>query len=307
VLAMLRRSNELATWAMYCVLQGRWVEGAPVDKSRMFGKFLRIAYYLLKENNFFAAAAIFSSLSTVAVQRIMRGAISGSMMTPTSPSSSSLVQSRRGGMGGGGSGAAPEVSLMLGDLNAMFSPDSNFQAYRRAVHTCKMACVPSLLVLMRDVTVLEEGMPDKLNGLINYHKRSCNAKLINDFMSHREPVYPLQQVDQITALLKGSCPHHISSLFSFLCPVLLLVSSALSFDCVLRFNGELTHFGSKTLSCPMKRQSSSSLFLLSVNDPPSHAHTANLRVHCQHCSMTSFINTPAQQTHIHTHKLSLSS
>lgn len=204
VLAMVKRSSELSTWAMYCVLQGRWIEGAAPDRLRMFGKFLRIAFHLLKYCDFFAASALFGSLSTSAVQRVVRAA--GAGVLGGNPSVTNPSGSRRGIPSGpisaGGTGLGPELNAMIVELTNAFSPDQNFGAYRRTYHLTKSACVPSLLILLRDITLVEEGMPDKLNGLINFHKRHVNAKLVSEFMSHRETVYPLQQVDQITALLK---------------------------------------------------------------------------------------------------------
>ena len=56
-------------------------------------------------------------------------------------------------------------------LKALLSSTQNYKAMRTALHTSQPPCVPYLGMYLTDMTFVEQGNPDTINGLINFWKR----------------------------------------------------------------------------------------------------------------------------------------
>ena len=62
----------------------------------------------------------------------------------------------------------------------------NFSVYRRHVRHTELPAVPYLGVVLRDVTLLNEGSPDLLRGEVNIEKIRMIASLCNEAARFRD-------------------------------------------------------------------------------------------------------------------------
>ena len=60
----------------------------------------------------------------------------------------------------------------------MFSVDKNSRTFRTILSTALTPCIPHLGIFLQDLTFLEDGNPDQLNGMINFQKRIKLAERI---------------------------------------------------------------------------------------------------------------------------------
>mmetsp|Transcript_970 Transcript_970/g.2527 ORF Transcript_970/g.2527 Transcript_970/m.2527 type:complete len:716 (-) Transcript_970:255-2402(-) len=77
----------------------------------------------------------------------------------------------------------------------VMSHHKSFSKYRTHLHTIAPPCVPYVGIYLTDLTFLEDGNPDNVDGLINFLKRTRVAKVIIEIEQYQEP-YPKLELDQ---------------------------------------------------------------------------------------------------------------
>lgn len=66
-------------------------------------------------------------------------------------------------------------------LRLLMSPERSFKLYRAALASCQPPVMPYLVIYLRDLTLIEEGSPDFIEGsLINFAKRSKVGDIIEE-------------------------------------------------------------------------------------------------------------------------------
>lgn len=83
------------------------------------------------------------------------------------------------------------------DLQALVSRDGNFKRLRELVSVINPPCIPYIGLYLSDLTFIDDGNPDLLNGKINFIKRRKLAKRIRDIQTYQQTPYYIERIPEI--------------------------------------------------------------------------------------------------------------
>jgi hypothetical protein len=170
VLRAISRFNEVSKWVTCSILRVERVK----ERARIMAKFIRIAEYAFKQfNNYDVTMSILAGLNQSAVHRLKH---TKEEMPKT-------------------------VLQTYNDLQSALSSNASYKEYRALLARTVPPCIPYLGVFLTDLTFIEEGNPDYINGLINFSKRRLVYNVISRVTQLQLAPYNLQPVYQIACLL----------------------------------------------------------------------------------------------------------
>jgi len=82
------------------------------------------------------------------------------------------------------------------------SGDKSYKMYRQHIKIVSPPCIPFLGVYLKDLTFIEDGNLNLVNGLINFSKRKQLSDVIQSLLQFQGHVYNLQKVPQIVTFLQ---------------------------------------------------------------------------------------------------------
>lgn len=147
------------------------------DKRRaaLIKYFIGVAEALRSLQNFNSLMAVIASLNGSAIRRLKK--------------SWALVPSKR----------AQVFEELQGDV----SQEGNYKNLRQLLATVNPPLIPYLGMYLTDLTFIEDGNKDSLDGLINFDKRRKIANVVRDIHDYQnQAVYQLRQFAEIDALLR---------------------------------------------------------------------------------------------------------
>jgi len=103
----------------------------------------------------------------------------------------------------------------LKELELTMSVDGSSKRYREALHNCNPPIIPYLGTYLSDLTFMDEGNPDFINGLINMGKRMLSYKTIAEIQRYQQVGYSLKKVDMISKHVQD-IPHREEKTFGSL-------------------------------------------------------------------------------------------
>lgn len=169
VLALVNRSTCLARWVASVITWQSTLRG----RVRAYTKMIQIAEQMKKLNNFNSLMAILAGLNTSAVYR--------------------LKHTRE---------SVPKASLdTLQQLSELMDPGQAYSTYRAVLHDINPPCIPFLGTYLTDITFIEDGNPDYINGLINYRKRELVYTVIREIQQYQQMAYTFEYIDNIASFL----------------------------------------------------------------------------------------------------------
>ncbi|EFA83616.1 RasGEF domain-containing protein [Heterostelium album PN500] len=171
ITGIIRRSNIIPLWvATEIVQEERLTKRANIIKSLL----ILLMYHCRNLNNFNGVMEILSGLNITPVFRLKK-------TWETIPR---------------------KYLATFRHLNSLMAPKHNFKVYRDVLHTKNPPCLPFLGVYLTDLTFLEEGSPDTLEGgLINMVKRTQLAAVIQEIQQFQQLPYSLSTVPIIRDFL----------------------------------------------------------------------------------------------------------
>lgn len=99
----------------------------------------------------------------------------------------------------------------LKDFESLLSAESSYKAYRQQLHSVDPPCIPYLGVQLLDLTYIEDGNPDTVDGgLVNFAKLRLVHGLIQEVQQYQSLPYNLLAVDEIVELLDEALALHDS-------------------------------------------------------------------------------------------------
>eukprot|EP01090_Pellita_catalonica_P015814 TRINITY_DN4362_c0_g1_i1.p1 TRINITY_DN4362_c0_g1~~TRINITY_DN4362_c0_g1_i1.p1 ORF type:complete len:588 (-),score=80.76 TRINITY_DN4362_c0_g1_i1:368-2131(-) len=152
VLKMISRFNDISGWVASTIMN----EAKIRNRSRVMTKFIRIAGCLRKLNNFNSLMAIIAGLNTSAVYRLKW----------------TKAEMPKG------------VQQILLECETLMKSEGSFSNYRSVLQNADPPCMPYLGVYLTDLTFIDDGNPDYIDGLINFTKRRhfYSVRQIQDFL-----------------------------------------------------------------------------------------------------------------------------
>ena len=165
LIAITKRFNDIAFWITHSILEVKTVKA----RAKRFSKLIDIAGHLYKLNNFSTLMAFIAGFSKAAVNRLR--------FTAKEMSMKSLKK--------------------FSQLEAIMSAESSYKTYRAKLRSINPPCIPYIGVYLLDLTYMEDGNPDNVDGLINFAKRKLIHRLIQDVQIYQDTVYTFSTDESI--------------------------------------------------------------------------------------------------------------
>lgn len=145
VLKMIKRFNEVSGWVADEILKVEKLR----DRTQILGKFLEIAEKCRSLNNFNGIMEILSALESSSVFRLKQT----------------------------WAGLSTKQKEVFDELKELMARTNNYQGLRKHLRTCNPPLIPYLGLYLTDLTFIEEGNQDRLEGgLINWVKKKKTCK-----------------------------------------------------------------------------------------------------------------------------------
>eukprot|EP01112_Ceratiomyxa_fruticulosa_P003017 TRINITY_DN13423_c0_g1_i2.p1 TRINITY_DN13423_c0_g1~~TRINITY_DN13423_c0_g1_i2.p1 ORF type:complete len:698 (+),score=159.41 TRINITY_DN13423_c0_g1_i2:79-2172(+) len=174
IVTMIRRFNLVSTWVATEIVKAEILK----DRATILTKFIAIAEKCREIGNFNAIMEILAGLQNSAIYRLKK--------------TWEKVNSKQ------------QIQDTYNALMALMSNKGNFKDYRAALHSCHPPCIPYLGVYLTDLTFIEDGMKNTLNGrddLINFDKRRKVSVVIREIQQYQQTPYHFNVEDTISTYL----------------------------------------------------------------------------------------------------------
>eukprot|EP00011_Vannellida_sp_DIVA3-517-6-12_P007174 CAMPEP_0114636722 /NCGR_PEP_ID=MMETSP0168-20121206/17130_1 /TAXON_ID=95228 ORGANISM="Vannella sp., Strain DIVA3 517/6/12" /NCGR_SAMPLE_ID=MMETSP0168 /ASSEMBLY_ACC=CAM_ASM_000044 /LENGTH=725 /DNA_ID=CAMNT_0001848439 /DNA_START=101 /DNA_END=2274 /DNA_ORIENTATION=- len=169
VLAMINRFNKFSN-AFSTMLVS---EPKLKQRKKIIEKLVRIAEHLMSMNSFNMVMAIMSGFGSSSAYRLKH----------------SFQAVNR------------HTQEVLAHLNEVLSSNSAYKAYRELLRSIDPPCIPFLGVYLSDLTFVDEGNKEKIDGLWNFRKRVLEYEVIVQVLKYQSHNYNLHMVPAMGKLL----------------------------------------------------------------------------------------------------------
>jgi hypothetical protein len=169
VLGLINRVNILSYWIPSMIL---WPDKL-VQRVKVFEKFVHVANHLKRLGNYSALMAVLAGL----------GQSSTARLTHTKASLST------------------ECKKIFGELEALMSPVKSFATYRAKLRSSKPPAVPYLGVYLQDLTFIEDGNPDQIDGLVNFERLGLVYGVLKEVLLFQQQSYGFPVLEPMSTLL----------------------------------------------------------------------------------------------------------
>jgi len=158
IVAMTSRFNDVGNWVVYEILN----RNSPKERLQTILHFLLIGKALQKRNNFNGICAIMSGLNNSSITRLKR--------TFTK--------------------LAKEKNTGLDEMTKLVEGGDNFRSLREMWNNVEPPAIPFLAITLKDLTFLEDGNPDQLEGGgINFYKWRKISEVIQEVLEYQHLPY----------------------------------------------------------------------------------------------------------------------
>ncbi|KAJ3435491.1 ras guanine nucleotide exchange factor i-related [Anaeramoeba flamelloides] len=169
VLKMTNRFNAMSEWVATLIIKPERVR----QRVKVLKKFINIAHHLYNLNNFNSLISVLSGINSSAVHRL-----------------SFTFEELK-----------PKLTETYEKLKTLTSGKDNYKNYREVLKKSELPCIPFLGFYQTDLTFIEDGNPDYIDGLINFSKRTLVYDIIFDIQNYQVKSYNLHPVYQIALFL----------------------------------------------------------------------------------------------------------
>lgn len=140
-----------------------------VPRGALIGKFIEIAGHLLDLNAYDCMVAIISGLENSSVFRLKHA----------------------------WNEVSEEDKQTKERCQAVMNTKHSYKEYRTALHATTSATIPYFGVHLQDLTFIEDGSKDEVNGLTNFKKRALISRVIQEIKQFQQSSYILQPVPEL--------------------------------------------------------------------------------------------------------------
>eukprot|EP01104_Vermistella_antarctica_P015645 TRINITY_DN5185_c0_g1_i1.p1 TRINITY_DN5185_c0_g1~~TRINITY_DN5185_c0_g1_i1.p1 ORF type:complete len:886 (+),score=242.94 TRINITY_DN5185_c0_g1_i1:3-2660(+) len=169
VVALLERLNRISFWVPMLVCLGTTVK----KRSEVYTKFVSIAEHLHRMNNFNSLMGIVAGLNMSSISRMKHTK----------------------------AGVNPKVSASFLALEKLMHPTGSFKSYRAALRRVERPAIPYLGMYLTDLTFIEDGNPEQVDGLVNFEKREMVYNVLAEISWFQELSYNFPDVEPINTFL----------------------------------------------------------------------------------------------------------
>jgi len=157
IIKLSRRFNSIADWVQQSVLELK----TPKLRGERLAKFIDITQHLLNLRNYSTIMAIICGLNKASVSRLK--------LSFRELNSKSLRKKD--------------------EMENLMSAKSSYKNYRASLHSIQPPCIPYIGTYLIDLTYIEEGNENILDGAINFSKRELISKIIREISEYQQASY----------------------------------------------------------------------------------------------------------------------
>ncbi len=97
----------------------------------------------------------------------------------------------------------PKASKKIKEqIEALLDTAGSYKNYRTALKSTLPPLIPYLGIYLSDLTFIEDGNPNMLGPLINFHKRRLVYRVISEIQQCQQQAYTITLIDQVQGVLK---------------------------------------------------------------------------------------------------------
>lgn len=156
---MIERFNFISNWVAYMIVSRKML----ADRINCVSKFIEIAVCLRELNNFNGLLSIIGGLNNSAVHR--------------------LKKTREG--------VPANLQQQFEELCAVMKSANSYKSYREVLHSICPPVVPYVGIYLQDLTFINDGNPNTIEGLINFRKRELIYRVIEEFQQYQQVSYTI--------------------------------------------------------------------------------------------------------------------
>lgn len=166
IMRMIKRFNLVSQWTQWAILSA----SSKSQRQLLLRHMIRIGEHCLSLNNFSSACAIFAGLESTPIHRLRK-------LFDQLPA---------------------KVQKNFDTLQNLFKSDSKTKTrFRTVLQEAIPPCIPHLGLFLSDLTFIEDGNPDLLDGMINFLKRRKLSERIMWIKQYQQIGYQLDKVQAI--------------------------------------------------------------------------------------------------------------
>jgi len=170
VVNLIQRSTRLSLWIASMVLH----EDKVTQRAKVIEKMIDICTCLKKLHNYNTLMGTIAGLNISSVHRLKK--------------TMKLVSKQK--------------RKELEEVMELMSSDSSFKIYRKTLHSVVPPVIPYIGVSLTDLTFIEDGNPDMVNGHINFRKRELIYKVIQSILQNQPIAYKISPVEPLHTFLQ---------------------------------------------------------------------------------------------------------
>eukprot|EP01113_Clastostelium_recurvatum_P022051 TRINITY_DN2622_c0_g1_i4.p1 TRINITY_DN2622_c0_g1~~TRINITY_DN2622_c0_g1_i4.p1 ORF type:complete len:1359 (+),score=409.19 TRINITY_DN2622_c0_g1_i4:97-4173(+) len=179
-LAMIARFNTISMWASSVLL---WQDNIK-DRVAVYARLISLADHLFRANNFNTLLAVIAGLNSAPVFRLKH-------------TRAELPK---------------KVASVLEGYLKLMNSECAYKHYREALHNVNPPCVPYLGIYLTDLTFIEDGNKDTVNGcLINFRKRQLVSNIMAEIQLYQQFRYSINEPNEALIQLLTNLPAHDDS------------------------------------------------------------------------------------------------
>ncbi|KNC51962.1 cell division control protein [Thecamonas trahens ATCC 50062] len=163
ILKLVRRFNETSNWVQWEILQGA-PAGKHSERAKIMKKMIKLAKELRALNNFNGCMEVIAGLQSSAVYRLKNAW--------------ARVDSK--------------TIELYEKLKDVLSSSGNYKKMRNSIHMANPPCIPYLGMYLTDLTFIEDGNSDTIDGLLNFVKRRYYANVLQEIQRYQQMGYSLE-------------------------------------------------------------------------------------------------------------------
>jgi len=167
---LIDRFNSVALWVASSIL---WSEKVK-ERTLMLTKFIKIANECWNLGNYGTSTSILAGINNSAIRRLKNTF----------------------------AGLTTKMEEELNLLDNQLSQLNNFQTLRDVIHTKQPPLIPYLGIYLKDLTFIEDGNKDILDGLINFRKMELVYNVIAEVQQNQSTDYDIKPNHEIITLLQ---------------------------------------------------------------------------------------------------------
>ena len=101
-----------------------------------------------------------------------------------------------------------KTAEQLAEFEALMSVEGSFKAYRTAFASTAPPLIPYMGVYLQDLTFIEQGNPDEINGLVNWEKRVLVSSALEAIQRYQRT--PFRRPQEAEQRRRGPPPHVVA-------------------------------------------------------------------------------------------------